>query len=347
MKIHLENKSNDMIKWLYYYAVVLSPSAVVPMRICGIRGIHIMEDQTIKELQAKARAITAEVKKVIIGKDDIIDRLLISFLARGHVLLDDIPGVGKTTMALAFSRAMNLNHQRLQFTPDVLPTDVTGFSVYNKETDSFTYKPGAAICNLFLADEINRTSSKTQSALLEVMEEGKVTVDGITREVPKPYLVIATQNPIGSIGTQMLPESQLDRFMVRVSMGYPDVKSEFEILKGKQNRNPLDSVQQVASAEDIVAMQQTAESVYVSDEIYDYIARLADATRHHDMLELGVSPRGSIATARLARAYAFVAGRNYVIPDDVAAVFPDAAGHRVILSPKARVNGTTVAQILD
>ena len=307
-----------------------------------------MSDQAkINELHQKAIAISEEVKKVIIGKNDIIDRLLISFLARGHVLLDDIPGVGKTTMALAFSRAMNLNHQRLQFTPDVLPTDVTGFSVYNKDNDSFTYKPGAAICNLFLADEINRTSSKTQSALLEVMEEGKVTVDGITRELPKPYIVIATQNPIGSIGTQMLPESQLDRFMVKVSMGYPDVDSEYEILKSKQNRNPLESVNEVASAEDIVEMQQFAEQVFVSDANYHYIAELAEATRTHEMLELGMSPRGSIATARLARAYAFIKGRNYVIPDDIAAVFLDAASHRLILSPKARVNGTTVEDVVD
>ncbi len=307
-----------------------------------------MSDQAkFNELHDKAIAISEEVKKVIIGKNDIIDRLLISFLARGHVLLDDIPGVGKTTMALAFSRAMSLNHQRLQFTPDVLPTDVTGFSVYNKDSDSFTYKPGAAICNLFLADEINRTSSKTQSALLEVMEEGKVTVDGITRELPKPYIVIATQNPIGSIGTQMLPESQLDRFMVKVSMGYPDVDSEYEILKSKQNRNPLESVNEVASAEDIVQMQQIAEQVFVSDANYHYIAELAEATRNHEMLELGMSPRGSIATARLARAYAFIKGRNYVIPDDIAAVFLDAASHRVILSPKARVNGTTVENVVE
>lgn len=307
-----------------------------------------MSDQAkFNELHQKAIAISEEVKKVIIGKNDIIDRLLISFLARGHVLLDDIPGVGKTTMALAFSRAMNLNHQRLQFTPDVLPTDVTGFSVYNKDNDSFTYKPGAAICNLFLADEINRTSSKTQSALLEVMEEGKVTVDGITRELPKPYIVIATQNPIGSIGTQMLPESQLDRFMVKVSMGYPDVDSEYEILKSKQNRNPLESVNEVASAEDIVEMQQIAEQVFVSDANYHYIAELAEATRNHEMLELGMSPRGSIATARLARAYAFIKGRDYVIPDDIAAVFLDAASHRLILSPKARVNGTTVEAVVD
>ena len=302
---------------------------------------------SIKELQQKAISISNEVKKVIIGKDDIIDKILIAFLAKGHILLEDIPGVGKTTMALAFSRAMDLKHQRLQFTPDVLPTDVTGFSVYNKQTDSFTYKPGAAICNLFLADEINRTSSKTQSALLEVMEEGRVTVDGITREMPKPYIVIATQNPVGSIGTQMLPESQLDRFIIRLSLGYPDVESEYMILKGKQNNNPLNSVKPVASAEEIVMMQQACELVFVDDEIYKYISLLTSATRKNSMLELGVSPRGSLAIASLSRAYAFIKGRNYVIPDDVHSVFYDSVAHRVILNPKAQVKGTTIKNILD
>lgn len=298
------------------------------------------------ELYEKAKKIIEEVKKVIIGKDAIIEKILTSFLASGHILLEDIPGVGKTTMALGFSRAMSLDYQRLQFTPDVLPTDVTGFSVYNKETDTFTYKPGAAICNMFLADEINRTSSKTQSALLEVMEEGKVTVDGVTREMPKPYIVIATQNPIGSVGTQMLPESQMDRFMVCLSMGYPDLASEVSILQGKQNNNPLDSVKAVANTQDIIAMQQTAEKITVHPAIYEYIAGLAYATRNNEMLELGISPRGAIAVSRLARAHAFLSGRGYVIPDDVAAVFCDAAGHRVILSPKARVNGTTVDKVL-
>ena len=297
------------------------------------------------ELQQKALNIILEVKKVIIGKDDVIKKILTSFLARGHILLDDIPGVGKTTLALAFSKAMSLDYQRLQFTPDVLPTDVTGFSVYNKQTDSFTYKPGAAICNLFLADEINRTSSKTQSALLEVMEEGKVTVDGITREVPKPYIVIATQNPIGSIGTQMLPESQLDRFMVKLSIGYPDVESEAKILMDKQNHNPLDDVKTVCTKEDLLSMQQITEEVTVSKEVYDYIARLAFASRNHEMLELGMSPRGAIAIARLARAHAFLSGRDFVAPDDVFEVFLEAAGHRCILSPKARVNGQTIEDV--
>ncbi len=304
-----------------------------------------METNKNAELQNKAKQIIEEVKKAIVGKDDIIEKILTSFLARGHILLDDIPGVGKTTMALAFSRAMQLDYHRLQFTPDVLPTDVTGFSIYNKETDTFTYKPGAAICNLFLADEINRTSSKTQSALLEVMEEGKVTVDGITREVPKPYIVIATQNPIGSVGTQMLPESQLDRFMVKLSIGYPDLESEAAILMGKQNKDPLDSVEQVCTADDLTAMQQAAEVINVHPKIYEYIASLSYATRNHEMLELGMSPRGAIAIARLARAHAFLHGRDFVAPDDVAAVFVDAAGHRVILSPKARVNGSSVEDV--
>ncbi len=299
-----------------------------------------------QELYQKAQAITKEVQKVIVGKDEIIVKLLTAVLSKGHILLDDIPGVGKTTMALAFSKAMNLEYSRLQFTPDVLPTDVTGFSMYNKETDSFSYKPGAAICNLFLADEINRTSSKTQSALLEVMEEGKVTVDGVTREMPQPYVVIATQNPVGSVGTQMLPESQLDRFMVRLSMGYPDVDSEVLILKGKSKGNTLDDVKQVASAQDIIDMQRAAENAEMTDEIYEYIAALTVATRSHQLLELGVSPRGSLATSRLARAYAFMQGRDYVVPDDVQAVFCDAVEHRVLLSPKARVNGMTAHDVL-
>ena len=197
-----------------------------------------MEREQFLAYYQKAHDIKAEIGKVVLGKDEIVTKILATALAGGHVLLDDIPGVGKTTLALAFSFATSMDYKRLQFTPDVLPTDVTGFSVYDKKTDSFQYKPGAAICNLFLADEINRTSSKTQSALLEIMEEGKVTVDGITRNMPDPYIVIATQNPIGSVGTQMLPDSQLDRFMVCLSMGYPNFENEVSILSGRQTHNP-------------------------------------------------------------------------------------------------------------
>jgi MoxR-like ATPase len=210
---------------------------------------------------SKAIQIMDEVNKVVIGKRVVIGKVLTAILAKGHILLEDHPGVGKTTLALAFSKAMDLDYHRLQFTPDVLPTDVVGFHLLNKDGESYQYKPGAIMCNLFLADEINRTSSKTQSALLEVMEEGRVTVDSVTREVPKPFVVMATQNPIGSIGTQMLPESQLDRFMVRLTMGYPDVKSEIGILKERQNTNPLDNVVRIAQKEDILTMQNLVEGI--------------------------------------------------------------------------------------
>ena len=300
-----------------------------------------------KTLQKKAADIVNEVRKVVLGKDDIIDKVMCAIAAGGHILLDDIPGVGKTTMALSFSKAMSLDYSRLQFTPDVLPTDVTGFSIYDKKTDSFVYKPGAAICNLFLADEINRTSSKTQSALLEIMEEGRVTVDGVTREMPKPFCVIATENPIGYVGTQMLPESQLDRFMVQLSLGYPDKESETLILKNRQGANPLDSVNAVAAADDIINIQKAAEGIFTHDKIYEYIAEIANATRNHEMIELGLSPRGTLAITKLARAHAFLCGREFVAPDDVADVLFDAAIHRIVLSPKARIANKDARTVLE
>lgn len=296
---------------------------------------------------AKAVHIMDEVNKVVIGKRIIIEKVLTAILAKGHILLEDYPGVGKTTLALAFSKAMELQHQRLQFTPDVLPTDVVGFNLLTKEGDGYLYKPGAIMCNLFLADEINRTSSKTQSALLEVMEEGKVTVDGVTREVPKPFVVMATQNPVGSIGTQMLPESQLDRFMVRLSIGYPDLKSEIGILKERQNVNPLDKVERVARKEDIITMQNIVEGVYIHDAIYEYITLLVSQTRENPLIELGISPRGSLAIMNMVKAAAFLKQREYVIPSDVQFIFKDVAAHRMILKPKARVNNVTVDNLLD
>lgn len=306
-----------------------------------------MENEKNQILLSKIKEVKTEMSKAVIGKDDIIEKVLTVIIAGGHILLDDIPGVGKTTLALAFSKATSLDYQRLQFTPDVLPTDVTGFSVYDKKTDSFVYKPGAALCNLFLADEINRTSSKTQSALLEIMEEGNITVDGVTHNVPKPFTVIATQNPIGYVGTQMLPESQLDRFMVCLSMGYPAAMDEVNILKGKQGKNPLKAVNAVASGEDIIAMQRAVEEVYTDDKIFAYIVSLADATRNSDMLSLGISPRGSVAIATLSRAHAFMQGRDYVIPDDVTSIFIDAAEHRVAISAKAKIAGISVKSVLE
>ena len=295
----------------------------------------------------KAIQIMDEVNKVVIGKRVIIGKVLTAILAKGHILLEDYPGVGKTTLALAFSKAMALKHNRLQFTPDVLPTDVVGFHLLNKDGESYQYKQGPIMCNLFLADEINRTSSKTQSALLEVMEEGKVTVDSVTRDVPKPFVVMATQNPIGSVGTQMLPESQLDRFMVRLSIGYPDMQSEIYILKERQATNPLDNVVQVVEKEEILKMQNLVEEVFIHDSIYEYITNLVQNTRENPLVELGVSPRGSLALMNMVKATAFLSGRDYVIPNDVQYIFKDVAAHRIILKAKARVNNVTVDNLLD
>lgn len=294
----------------------------------------------------QTQKIMNEVRKVVVGKDEIIAKVLMVILAKGHILIEDIPGVGKTTLALAFSKAMSLDYKRIQFTPDVMPTDITGFTIYNKQTGSFDYKPGAAMCNLFLADEINRTSSKTQSALLEVMEEGSVTVDGVTHPVPQPYTVIATQNPIGSAGTQLLPESQLDRFMVRLTMGYPDLSSEVDILKGRQGDDPMDSVEKIINAQDILDMQAEVASVYIADELFDYIARLAGASRSQSLIELGVSPRGTLAVAKMARACAFLCRRDFVIPEDVQQVFCDVCEHRIVLSPQAKISNATARELL-
>ncbi|MGN0586382.1 MAG: AAA family ATPase [Oscillospiraceae bacterium] len=303
-------------------------------------------DSINSQIIPKAKAIIAEVKKAVIGKDDIIIKTLMAIAARGHILLDDIPGVGKTTMAVAFSKAMSLDYKRMQFTPDVMPADVTGFNIYNKQTGRFEYKEGAAVCSLFLADEINRTSSKTQSALLEVMEEGAVTVDGVTRVLPDPYIVIATQNPIGSVGTQSLPESQLDRFIVRLSMGYPDLDSEISILKAK-GAPSAETVVPVASRQDIVMLRNAADEVFADDKIYRYIATISAATREDSRIKLGLSPRGTVALASMAKASALLHGRDFVIPDDVKYIFKDVAAHRMILTAKARAGGSDMGAVLD
>lgn len=297
----------------------------------------------------KINMIVSEIKKAVIGKDETIIKVLLAILAKGHILIEDIPGVGKTTMALAFSKAMSLDYNRMQFTPDVLPTDITGFSIYNKSTGNFEYKPGVAVCNLFLADEINRTSSKTQSALLEIMEEGNITVDGKSYRLPQPYTVIATQNPIGSIGTQMLPESQLDRFMIKLNMGYPDVKSEIKILKSKLGDygKGVFEVKTVVTLNELRTLQKLVENVYINDSIFAYIAYLADATRKHPMISLGLSPRGAISLASMSKASALLCGRDYVIPDDVAFVFNEVAQHRIILERKASLSKLNESAVLN
>lgn len=283
-----------------------------------------------------------EVEKAVVGKRDILTKIMTAILAGGHILIEDIPGTGKTTMALAFSRAMGLEVKRVQFTPDVLPSDLTGFTVYQKETGKFVYQPGAAICNLLLADEINRTSPKTQSALLEVMEEQQVTVDGLTRDTGNPFIVIATENPAGSAGTQLLPESQLDRFMICVSMGYPTLEEEMKILRRSQGsvqagERITDSVEPILDAASLLQLRKNAGEVFVHELIYRYIAELAQATRENEWVELGLSPRGTVALTAMAKARAYLKGRAFVIPADVAEVFPDVASHRLILNMKAKV----------
>lgn len=294
-----------------------------------------------------AKAVMEEVARVVTGKDVCIKKAFAAILAGGHILIEDVPGVGKTTLAVAFSKVMGLENHRVQFTPDVLPADILGFNMYRKETGDFVYYPGTIMCNLFLADEINRTSPKTQSALLEVMEEGKVTVDSVSREVPRPFIVMATQNPKGSAGTQLLPESQLDRFMICMSMGYPDVKSEIAIARGRSSSANMVELQPVIGAQELEALCGMVEDVYMSESIYTYIVALVGKTRENSYIELGVSPRGTIACVRMARAWAFLQGRNYVMPEDVADIFLDIAKHRIVLNTKARVTHMTEEAILS
>ena len=295
----------------------------------------------------QASQILAEVKKAVCGKDRVLIWVLTVILARGHILLEDIPGVGKTTMALAFSRALGLDYGRVQFTPDVLPSDITGYSIFDKETGVMRYQPGVILCNLFLADELNRATSRTQSALLEAMEEKNVTVDGVTHALPAPFIVLATQNPVGSAGTMMLPNSQLDRFLIRLSMGYPDLKSQTEILRERHHENPLDKVEAVTDIAGLLALIDEVTNVHFADSVYDYAARLVEKTRSNAFVTLGVSPRGALAVCRAAKANAYLAGRDYVIPDDVAEVFPFVCGHRLILNAKARLNEYTAEQLIE
>lgn len=295
----------------------------------------------------KITQLQKELETIIKGKKAVTDKIIMAVLARGHILLEDVPGVGKTTTALALSRLMGMEFNRIQFTPDVVPSDVTGFTMYEKQTGQFMYRPGAVMCNILLADEINRTSSKTQAALLEVMEEGRVTVDGETHEVPQPFVVLATENPVGSSGTQMLPESQFDRFMVSLSMGYPDHQSLVELLRDRQKVNPLELARTVITREEVLKLQSEVQDVYVADEVLDYIAKLAEATREHEMIVLGLSPRGTLALCRMAKAAAYMSARDYVIPKDVQTVFKDVAAHRMVLDSRARYQEKSAREILD
>ena len=296
-------------------------------------------------MQQKLEAIKQEVNKVIKGKADVVEKVLAAIIAGGHILMEDIPGVGKTTLATTFARSMSMNYKRVQFTPDVLPSDILGFSMYNAATKEFEYREGAVFCNLFLVDEINRTSPKTQSALLEVMEEGTATVDGVTRKLPDPFVVIATENPYGSSGTQMLPESQLDRFMVCLSMGYPSHEDAVAILKGNASK-PVDHVTEIMSVEELIALRSKTNELYVHDEIYDYIVSIVEATRTMDIFSMGASPRGTIAMLRMAKAMAVINGRDYVTAEDVQKIAKDTLGHRVKLGARGKAQGITMEQAI-
>jgi MoxR-like ATPase len=291
------------------------------------------------------KSILSEVKKVIKGKDDVVLKVLLAIISGGHILIEDVPGVGKTTLAVAIAKSLSLSFKRIQFTPDVLASDVTGCNVFDRQTGSFIFTPGAVFCNLLLADELNRTSGKTQSALLEVMEEGQVTVDGVTRELPAPFTVIATQNPTGTVGTAFLPESQLDRFMIRLCIGYPEKSYEIAILKNT-DKKCIDEVTAIASIEDIRSLREESAKIFVDDKIYSYISDLAAFTRESDAFSLGLSPRGAQAVLSMAKASALCGGRNFVLPEDIKNIWEDVSSHRVIISKKSQNAGKTARKVV-
>ena len=302
--------------------------------------------KTENEVTVYVQQVLGQVRRAVVGKDAVLLCVLAAILARGHILLEDIPGVGKTTMALAFSRVLDLQYSRVQFTPDVLPSDVTGYSVPDPRTGEMQYRPGAVLCNLFLADELNRATSRTQSALLEAMEEGQVTVDGVSHPIPEPFVVIATQNPVGAAGTQLLPDSQLDRFMVRLSLGYPSPKDEAAMVLNRQGGNPLLSLRPLMSREQLTVIQDTVEATFVSDSVVNYIVSLITATRKNEAILRGASPRATLAVTAMAKAVAQLRGRDYVVPGDVREVFPQTVAHRLILSPRAETQGKTGEDVL-
>jgi len=294
-----------------------------------------------------AQKLIGQVRRVVVGKDPMLLWVLAAILAKGHILLEDIPGVGKTTMALAYSKTLGLSYNRVQFTPDVLPSDVTGYSVLDQKTGTFVYQPGAVLCNLFLADELNRATSRTQSALLEAMEEGQVTVDGKSYALPEPFVVIATQNPTGAAGTQLLPDSQMDRFTVRLSLGYPSPKDEAAMVLQRQGRDPLKELTPLLTTQGVVAMQQEVETTFVGEPVVDYIVDLIGATRNHEAIARGASPRATLSVTAMAKAIARLRGRDYVVPRDVQEVFVSTVAHRLLLTSQAEGRGMTCHSVLD
>ncbi|MBQ7935393.1 MAG: MoxR family ATPase [Clostridia bacterium] len=296
--------------------------------------------------QEVCHKIMAEMKKVIVGKDRQLRLLLVCLLSKGHILIEDVPGVGKTTAASAMAKATGLDAKRIQFTPDVMATDISGFTAPDAKTGEFVYKPGVCMTNILIADEINRTSPKTQSALLEVMEERQVTVDGVTYPLPQPFMVVATQNPVGYVGTYPLPEAQLDRFLMKMSMGYPNVVEEARIISERHGVNPMSAVEPVSTAEEIIEMQKTVEQIHVDQAVLNYIVELVCATRDNALVALAASPRASLALLRAACANALLDGRAYVTPKDVSEMYQAIVAHRIMLAPEAKIERMTAEQLL-
>jgi MoxR-like ATPase len=298
-------------------------------------------------VQRVAREVRDNIGRVIVGKEDVVELLLVALLCEGHVLIEDVPGIGKTTLAKALARSLDCSFQRIQFTPDLLPSDITGVSVYNQKTGEFEFRAGPLAAQIVLADEINRAGPRTQAALLEAMEERQVTVDGVTRPLPRPFLVLATQNPVELEGTFPLPEAQVDRFLLRLNIGYPDEDEELGIVRRFRAANPLAELKAVAGTAELMVLQGAAREVFVHPAVEQYIVRLTRATRAHDAVQLGASPRGSLALYHTAQARAAVQGRNYVLPDDVKVLIHPVLGHRVITTSQARVRGRGAGAILD
>lgn len=294
----------------------------------------------------KLMQVQAAVNRIIKGKEDVVEKVLAAIIGGGHILMEDIPGVGKTTLATTFAKVLSLDYTRVQFTPDVLPSDLLGFSMYHSQKGAFEFQEGAVFCNLLLADEINRTSPKTQSALLEVMEERQVSIEGTTRRLPEPFIVIATQNPAGSSGTQLLPESQLDRFLIRLSMGYPGHEDAVALLKGEVWKQ-LAGVSPILSLEELRELQTRTEAVFVHDSLYEYMVSLVEQTRSNPLFAQGASPRAAIALLRMSRAMAMIDGRDFITAHDIQRVLVDVLGHRVRLSARALAEGTSSAAAID
>jgi MoxR-like ATPase len=312
-----------------------------------MHSTSLHKEDCLDDIHEVANRVADNVEQVIIGKRSAVDLLLVALLCRGHVLLEDVPGVGKTVLAKSLARSIGCSFKRIQFTPDLLPSDVTGVSIFNQQTNQFEFRPGPVIAQIVLADEINRATPKTQSALLESMEEQQITVDGVTHPLPEPFIVLATQNPIEYEGTFPLPEAQLDRFLLRIHLGYPQKSEEIDILESQRTRHPLQTLNQVITAEKLIEMQQQIKDVYVDPAIKEYIVSVTSATRHHDDVYLGASPRGSLALYRTAQAAAAISGRDFVTPDDVKALAESVLGHRLIINPAARMRNIMAGAVIN